>query len=144
MAVYLDASAVVKLVQDEPETSALLGWLQGREDLVSSDLVRTEALRAAATQPTPVIERTRDVLDALHLTPVATSVTEAAGVLLPGHPVRSLDALHVATALTSGDDLEAFITYDDRQGDAARRVGLRVIAPGRDSAAAPGQPSPRP
>lgn len=129
MAVYLDASAVVKLVVKEPHTTALLAWLRGREDVVSSDLVRTETLRAASTQSTEVVERTRAVLDALHLAPLTTAVTEAAGVLLPGHPVRSLDALHVATASTLGDDLEAFVTYDERQADAARRVGLRVVTP---------------
>lgn len=131
MAVYLDASAMVKLLWQEAESDALLAWLEGCTDrLLSSDLVRTELLRTATRIDPLHVPHARELLDGLYLEPVTTTLTEAAGVLLPGHPLRSLDALHIATALVSGDDLEAFVTYDERQADAARRVGLRVLSPG--------------
>lgn len=131
MAVYLDASAVVKLLWQEPESEALREWLIDRSDrLLSSDLLRTELLRTALRINPAHVPRVREILDGLHLEPLSPVLTESAGTLLPGHPLDSLDALHVATALQSGDDLEAFVTYDDRQADAARQVGLRVVTPG--------------
>lgn len=133
MAVYLDASAVLKLVSAEEESDDLRAWLHPRSDrLVSVDIVRTEVLRAAGRLGMESVQLARAALDVLHLEPLTTSLTEAAGVLLPGHPVRTLDALHVAAALGSGDDLESFVTYDRRQADAARLMGLRVVAPGQD------------
>lgn len=136
MAVYLDASALVKLLWLETESEALRTWLAERTDsLLSSDLVRTELLRTAGRMDPTRMPRARELLDGLHLEPVTSGLTEAAGVLLPGHPVRSLDALHVASAMATGDDLEAFVTYDGRQADAARRLGLRVVSPGRDEPA---------
>lgn len=130
MAVYVDTSAMVKLMWVDAESEALLAWLSDRTDrLVSSDVVRTEVLRTALRIDPTHVPRARELLDGLHLEPVTTALTESAGVLLPGHPVRSLDALHVATAMVSGDDLEAFVTYDGRQADAARQLGLRVVSP---------------
>lgn len=135
MAVYVDTSALTKLVRPEAESSALRSWLDDRGDrLVSSDLTRTELLRAAARRDAGHVTLAREVLDRLHLAPLTTDITESAGLVLPG-PLRSLDAIHVVTAMASGDDLEAFVTYDGRQADAARRLGLRVVSPGRDEPA---------
>lgn len=135
MSVYVDTSALTKLVSPETESSALRSWLASRGDrLVSSDLTRTELLRAAARRGGHHVVLAREVLDRLHLAPLTTDITEAAGLVLPG-PLRSLDAIHVVTAMGSGDDLEAFVTYDGRQAEAARRLGLRVLSPGRTAQA---------
>lgn len=131
MAFYLDSSALTKLVRTEEETEALQDWLDGRSDrLVSSDLARTELLRAAARRDADHVSQARALLDRIHLEPVTTRLAEESGLLLSG-PLRTLDAIHIATALGSGDDLEGFVTYDHRQAAAARSLGLPVLAPGQ-------------
>ncbi len=129
MAFYLDTSALTKLVVAEPETTALRGWLAAADrDPVSCDLTRTELLRAVRRVAPDRAVRAREVLDALTLLPVATSIFEAAGRLDPTM-LRSLDALHLASALDLGDDLEGLVSYDERFADAARSNGVAVIAP---------------
>lgn len=128
-ACYVDSSALCKLVAPEPETEAMHRlWTSHKSDLVSSDLARTEVLRQAGRCDPPRLEQARAVLDGLVLVPILTRIAQAAGTLGPPH-LRSLDALHLATALELGDDLEAYVTYDERQADAARRLGLVVVAP---------------
>lgn len=130
MVVYLDTSAAAKLMHIEPETEALTSWLTPHtESMVSSDLLRTELLRTSWRYGPGGPEAARQVLDTLHLEPLTTALTEAAGVVLGGHPVRSLDALHIATAQTYGDQLHRFVTYDHRQADAARALGIPVESP---------------
>lgn len=131
---YLDASALVKLVRDEPESAALRNFL-GDADLVSCELVLAEVpravRRAAAKNPElpldALIARAGEVLDALALLPIDRAVLEAAGALT--EPVlRALDAIHVVAAV-SLMPLDAFVSYDERQGAAARLAGLRTLAP---------------
>ncbi|MGE0878212.1 MAG: type II toxin-antitoxin system VapC family toxin [Acidimicrobiia bacterium] len=129
MAYYLDTSALTKLVVAEPETTALRGWLAAADrDPVSCDLARTELLRAVRRVAPDRAVRAREVLDALTLLPVATSVFEAAGRLDPAL-LRSLDAIHLAAALDIGDELEGLVSYDERLAEAARSNGVAVIAP---------------
>ncbi|MEE4025081.1 type II toxin-antitoxin system VapC family toxin [Gordonia sp. PKS22-38] len=129
MAHYLDTSALVKLVVAEEETSALMSWLpdEGR-DLVSSDLARTELLRAVRRTADDRAREARVVLDSITLVPVTTRIFEAAGHLDPT-VLRTLDAIHLTAALELGDDLEGIVTYDDRMADAARSHGIAVVAP---------------
>ena len=131
---YLDASALVKLVRDEPESAALRNFL-GDADLVSCELVLAEVPRAvrraaAKNRELPLdalIARAGEVLDALALLPIDRAVLEAAGALT--EPVlRALDAIHVVAAV-SLMPLDAFVSYDERQGAAARLAGLRTLAP---------------
>lgn len=135
MAYYLDTSAAVKLVVEEAGTSALRSWLAGDgagatpPEVVSSDLLRTELLRAVRRGAPDRIGRARQVLEAVSLLTVPSSVFERAGLLEPVG-LRSLDALHVASALELGDDLEGVVTYDDRLADGVRALGHRVVAPG--------------
>jgi predicted nucleic acid-binding protein len=130
MAYYLDTSAAVRLVVAEPETAALVRWIGDvQDDLVSSDLLRTELLRATRRGAPHAMPRARAVLDSLVLLSVPTSTFERAASLEPDL-LRSLDALHLAAALELGDDLDGFIAYDERLGYAARLHGMEVIAPG--------------
>jgi predicted nucleic acid-binding protein len=127
---YLDTSALVKLVVAEPESSALRDWLQNSEaDPVSSDLARTELMRAVRRVDPNLATQARAVLDSITLIRLATSTFEAAGRIDPA-TLRSLDALHVAIALELGDDLAGFVTYDERLSQAAASNGIPVLAPG--------------
>jgi predicted nucleic acid-binding protein len=132
---YADASALVKLVRREPQTTALGTFLSGA-DIVSSELVLTEVPRAvhraAADDPAlpldELLARADDVLQALALLPIDRGLLLAAGAL--AEPMlRALDAIHIASAVAVLP-IDAFVTYDDRQGAAARLAGLRTVAPG--------------
>lgn len=129
MAVYLDTSALVKLVVAEPETPALRSWLTTEDrEAVSSDLARTELMRAVRRGAPDRLVDARAVLDALTLVEVTTALFEAAGRLEPTE-LRSLDALHVAAALDLGDDLDDFVAYDERLIAAATANGITVVSP---------------
>lgn len=130
MAHYLDTSALVKLVVAEPETDALRAWLADTDsEWVSSDLARTELMRAVRRSTPDRLVRAREVLDSLTLLAVTTSIFDAAGRLDP-LVLRTLDAVHLAAALDLGDDLEAIVTYDDRLAEAAGANGIATVAPG--------------
>jgi predicted nucleic acid-binding protein len=130
LAHYVDTSALVKLVVDEPETAALRRWLRRTDrEPVSSDVTRTELLRAVRRGAPDRVELAREVLDSVTLVEVTTAICELAGRLDPAI-LRSLDAIHLAAAIDLGDDLEAVVVYDERLADAARANGLIVVAPG--------------
>lgn len=132
---YLDASALVKLIRDEPESRALRAYL-GDADLVSGELVLTEipraVRRAAADDPglelDVLMKHAGSVVDALGLVPLDRHLLLAAGALAEP-ALRALDAIHVAAAVGVAP-LEGFVTYDERQGAAARLAGLRTMSPG--------------
>lgn len=124
---YLDSSGIVKLVDREAESAALRRYLR-RRTLVSSALARTEVLRAAATKGGDVVVRSRRVLTRLDLLRINDRVLGAAATILPIE-LRTLDAIHLATAQQLGDDLGGIITYDTRMAEAAELLGFRVAAP---------------
>lgn len=129
MACYLDTSALVKLVVEEPETKALRAWLAAADrSPVSCDLARTELLRAVRRAAPDRIVRAREVLDAITLVTVRTAIFEQAGRLDPS-VLRTLDALHLAAALDLGDDLDVIVTYDERLAQAATANGVAVSRP---------------
>ncbi|WP_156251827.1 type II toxin-antitoxin system VapC family toxin [Pseudactinotalea terrae] len=129
MAHYLHTSALVKLVIAEVETPALRGWLaEGHRDFVASDLARTELMRAVRRGAPDRVLRARTVLDSVSLLRLDTTTYESAGRIDPEN-LRSLDALHLASALELGDELDAMVTYDDRLAEAARQNGVPVLAP---------------
>jgi predicted nucleic acid-binding protein len=123
---YLDASALTKLVITEPETPALQDAVRGRV-MISSRVSVVEVAKAVARvdpegDPSAILALLVLVeLDA----ELATAAARTGG---PG--LRALDAIHVATAQLLGSELDTFVTYDLRQGQAARDVGLRIAAPG--------------
>ena len=127
-ATYVDSSALVKLAVLEPESAALRRYLRRRRPLVSSALARTEVLRALLPLGRDAIERGRAVLATVDLVRVNDRVLEAAGTLRPA-TVRSLDAIHIATAQQMGVDLSRVVTYDERMTAGARTLGLSVISP---------------
>jgi predicted nucleic acid-binding protein len=132
---YADASALVKLVLDEPESAALRSYFDDA-DLISSELVLSEIPRTirCASAADPVLPRERlltraaELLDAVALLALDRELLIAAGTLAEPS-LRALDAIHVAAAISAGP-LDAFVTYDERQSAAARLAGLRTIAPG--------------
>ncbi len=125
----MDTSALVKLVVAEPETPALIRWLGDADRRpVACDLVRTELLRAVRRTDPDLSVRARAVLNLVTTVEVGTSVFEQAG-RLDSPTVRSLDAIHLASALSFSDELEALVTYDNRLADAARANGVETVAP---------------
>jgi predicted nucleic acid-binding protein len=128
VATYLDSSAIVKLAVREPESLALRRYLRRRQPLVSSALARTEVLRALLPVGEEAVARGRNVLQRLDLVRVNDRILNAAGVLLPPE-LRSLDAIHLATARELGGELGALVTYDDRMAAAAKRLGYRIVQP---------------
>ena len=100
---YLDTSAAVKLVVVEKGSAALRRWIVDRDErIVSSDLLRTELLRATRRAAPEQMVQARLVLESLILVTLSTVVCERAAVLEPDL-MRSLDALHLAAALEIGD-----------------------------------------
>ena len=125
--VYVDTSALGALLIEQPESDALVEWLDRTADvLVSSDLLETELRRIAVREGIDQGVVTR-ILDGVGLAALDRAVYRGAG-LLPMPYLRTLDALHLEAAMRL--DVAAVLTYDHRLGKAARAVGLQVIAPG--------------
>ena len=127
-ATYLDSSAIVKLVVAEPESSALRRYLRRRKPYVSSALARAEVARSLLPFGPAALQRGDTVLARIDLIRVSDTILRAAGSLLP-EDVRTLDAIHLATAQQLGTDLARIVTYDTRMQAAAEALGLDVNAP---------------
>jgi predicted nucleic acid-binding protein len=127
-ATYLDSSAIVKLVVAEPESSALRRYLRRRKPYVSSALARAEVARSLLPFGPAALQRGDTVLARIDLIRVNDVVLRSAGSLLP-EDIRTLDAIHLATAQQLGSDLARIVTYDVRMQAAAEAVGLDVNAP---------------
>ena len=128
-ALYLDASAFVKVVIEETETAAVRAFLANRGvRRVSSALLRTESLRAIRHLGPDALATVREGLRRVDLIGIDDRILDAAGTLEP-QVLRTLDAIHLATAMAVGDDLEAIVTYDERMVDAARLMGLSTATP---------------
>ena len=128
MAVYLHSSAAVKLIIREAESEALERWLRPHDMLVSSALLRTEVFRAVRRGAPRRLADARAALAAFTLRAVDEEIPEAAGDIAP-RSIRSLDAIHLATALLLAPDLDAIVTYDRQMIDGARALGLPVASP---------------
>ncbi len=128
--IAFDSSALVKLVVKEAETAALQAWLadRGTELWSASELCRVEVVRAVARVSQAAVPAARALLSGLDLAPVTTELLELAGGISPT-VLRTLDAIHLATALLLGAEVEAFVVYDDRLADAAAAAGLPVARP---------------
>lgn len=126
--IYADASALAKLVTREAESDALRSWLVGRAaPVITSELGRVEVLRTARRADGELREA-RLVMGDVLLVPLDRPVLDLAAEV-GGAPLRTLDALHLASALLLGDALTAFVAYDARLLDAARGAGLPVSSP---------------
>jgi predicted nucleic acid-binding protein len=125
---YLDSSAIVKLVVREPESLALRRYLRRRRPLVASALARAEVMRATLPLGDVAFRRGVEVLRRIDLVRVNDRVLSAAGVLEPVE-LRTLDAIHLATAALFDDTLGGLISYDPRMLEAAKSMGWAVVAP---------------
>lgn len=128
--IYLDSAAVVKLVHAESETPALRDWLVEHAETgwVSSVLVEIESFRALMRHAPSATSRLPAVLDLIDLVDLTPSIRILAQTVPPA-TIRSLDAIHLATALQIRTQLTAFVTYDKRLAAAASGAGLRVEMP---------------
>ena len=125
---YLDSSAIVKLVVPEPETKALRDLLRTWPERVSSVIARIEVERVARRIGGGTVRRARTVLSRVALVELDDELVHAAAAV-ESTDLRTLDAIHVATALSLGEDLGAMCAYDARLADAAAAAGAKVVAP---------------
>jgi hypothetical protein len=128
--IYLDSAAVVKLVHAEAESAALRDWLDERAETgwISSVLTEIESFRALARYAPDAVSRLPDVLDQIGLIGLDAPIRILAQTARPV-TVRSLDAIHLGTALHARQTLTSFVTYDKRLLDAALAAGLPADAP---------------
>ena len=124
---YVDASALIKLVVPEAESAGMFRWYIEAERLVTSRIGIIETIRAAA-RFTHDPDHLRFVLGSLEVIELGREVADRAAAARP-EDLRALDAIQLATALELGDNLGAFVTYDDRLAGAARAAGFEVIRP---------------
>ena len=125
---YLDSSALVKLVIDEPESRALRDALRAWPRRASSRLAVVEVLRAVRAKRPEVEQRAHQVLSHSDLLRITDRILLQAAALTP-RTLASLDAIHVATALRLRAQLAAFVSYDTRQLEAAEAVGMPAVVP---------------
>ena len=131
---YLDASAAAKLIVEESESDALRAWCVGlagrREQVVLSDLTRTEVLRVVRRSAEDLLTRAHRILQGFEIVGVPTEAFDRASTVDPP-TLRTLDALHLAAALQLGTALAGVVTYDARLAEAADLRGVARTAPGR-------------
>jgi predicted nucleic acid-binding protein len=130
--IYLDSSALMKLIRTETETAALRDWLATRADqpMVTSEVGRVEVIRAARRVGGPAVLEARAVVDDIDRIVLDRAVQDLASDI--SDPLlRTLDALHLASAVLLGADLAVFVAYDHRLTCAAQTAGLAVATPGR-------------
>lgn len=125
---YVDSSAIVKLAVAEPESKALRRYLSRRQPLVSSALARTEVTRALMPSGPEAVARGEQALRRVQLLRVNDRVVAEAGRMEPVE-LRSLDAIHLASAHQLGSSVKQIVTYDERMAGAARANGWSVAAP---------------
>src|SRR6266508_6773773 len=125
---YLDSSALVKLIVPESESRALREALRPWPERVSSVVAEIEVERVGRRVGTGAIRRARSVLARLALVELDTEVRGRAAALWPAE-LSVIDAIHLATAITLGDDLGALCVYYDRIQDAASDAGVGVVTP---------------
>jgi hypothetical protein len=125
---YLDSSAIVKLAVREPESAALRAYLRRRRPLVSSALARAEVTRALLPLGEAAVKRGHDVLAGIDLIRLTDRILAAAGSLKP-EDLRTLDAIHLATAQQIEENLSRIVTYDARMTAGARLAGWHAVAP---------------
>jgi predicted nucleic acid-binding protein len=127
---YLDTSAALKLLIDESHSLAFATFYRqhSEDNWVSSTLLRIELVRAVNRTLPALLPEAREQLMAFDYVAIDDDIVDAAANE-PERALRSLDAIHLATAQALGSDVAALVTYDDRLAQAARRAGIRVLTP---------------
>ncbi|MCY3631227.1 MAG: type II toxin-antitoxin system VapC family toxin [bacterium] len=126
--IYLDSSAIVKLVVNEPESAALYNFLENRRPLVSSALARVEVSRAVLPFGSQEQRAAKEVLGWMDLMRISSRILGIAGTLQPDS-LRTLDAIHLASAVSLEDTLAEFVCYDRRLSQAAANQGWAIASP---------------
>jgi uncharacterized protein len=126
---YLDSSAIVKLILEEPGSHEMRHYINDPTPVVSSALAATEVMRTVGPVSREAVTKAAELLRTFELITIDDLILGRAGRLLPWS-LRSLDAIHVATAATMGAALSALVTYDRRMAEAARALGMTVESPG--------------
>jgi predicted nucleic acid-binding protein len=124
---YVDASALVKLALDEPDGIAMRHWYHEHERIASSRIGVVETHRAVRRKVDDMAH-VDAILRSIQVMEVDMAIAARASSVGP-IGLRTLDAIHLATAIVLGPELDAFVTYDDRLADAARALGLPVVRP---------------
>jgi len=129
--IYADSSALMKLLIMEPETAALGAWLEARSDtpVITSQLTVVEVIRSCRRANADALPAARMLLSTVGLVPISREVIDAAAEL-SGTLLRSLDAIHLATAVTIGAGLSRFLSYDRRLTESASAAGIVTAQPG--------------
>lgn len=128
---YFDSSALLKLLFEEPESGQLEQWVSEQSGVpaVSSELVKIEVTRATRRLDPQVLPAARRLVAQLDLVPMTSDLIESAGDV-GSDLLRSLDAVHLASALSLGSALTAFVAYDARLTTAAQDADLPIAQPG--------------
>lgn len=126
--IYLDSSALVKLIVAESHSTALRRYLRAQPRRASCALARVEVVRAVRPHGAEATTRARQLLRRVDLVQLDDELLDLAATL-DGGILRSLDAIHLAAAETLGDELTAVVTYDERMAAGAARLGLPVVGP---------------
>ena len=131
MKLYLDSSAIVKLVQREAESNALRRFLRRHRDdsRVTSALARVEVIRAISGGGPAAIAHARRQLARVDQITIDRDLLDTAAAIAPGERLRSLDAIHLASAQVLAPDLRAVVTYDQRMAAAGHTLGMAIEAP---------------
>jgi len=127
---YLDSSALVKLIVPEAETVPLLRFMLSWPYRLASQVGFVEVHRAVrrVSRDYELQRRAEEVLSTIHFMDIYMDILGEASLLEPLH-LRSLDAIHIASALSLGREVGGFVTYDRNMTEAARRMKLNVLAP---------------
>ncbi len=124
---YVDTSAAVKLLLAEPESAALREYLRSADALLVTSRVGVIELRRVGRRSGAGADRADAVAATLAVVEVDERIERIAVALDAG--LRTLDAIHLATAMAAGESLDGFVCYDERLAGAARGAGLNVVAP---------------
>lgn len=125
---YVDASALAKLVLDEPGSVAMRHWYVETERALCSRIGIVETRRAAGRRAHDP-DHLEVILRSLEVVEFDSAIATRASAVAPT-TLRTLDAIHIGSAVALGAAIDSFVTYDDRLADAARAIGLPVIRPG--------------
>lgn len=132
--IYLDTSATVKLVAAEEESAALINWLNDHpdENLATNAIGHIELIRAAARTRPDAVALARNVASTIDTLVLTDTIASAAATISPAE-LRTLDAIHLATAHTHRQSLTALCAYDRRLLEAAESQGLPTVSPRGDT-----------
>ncbi len=125
---YIDSSAIIKLIKFEPESKALVASLPQR--LTTSQLARIEVIRTINTYSTELLADSYSVLTDIPMIPIDDAVVTVAQGLPAFITLRTLDSIHLASALTIKNEIEGIISYDKEMNKAAVALGFKVLSPG--------------